>query len=385
MSVSWIADDRSLIEFVGGAVDDRYAIDTEFHRERTYFPQLALVQLRLGSQVALIDPLSCDVANLIPLFKSDATCVLHAGSQDLEILMLACGVVPARVYDTQIAAGFLGHSQISLASLVFETRGVSIPKADRLTDWLRRPLSKAQETYAASDVEHLLEIHDAQRASLASLGREAWVEEACSALVARSIKGSDPDDAWLKVKDARSLKGESRGVAKSLARWREHRAMRLNVPVRRVLSDMALVSIAQARPRDNGQLQQCRGVDPRQLGGEVVDEILVAVRAGSDEQVVLPESRRPEVDSRLRAVVPLLIAWAGERAKSANMDPAFLATRQDIDEFVSGGTACRLRVGWRAEMLLEDFESLVSGRVGLGVDGKGRLKLISSEPNHPLG
>lgn len=375
MNSVWIDSDSRLKEFIGGRQLNRYALDTEFHRERTYFPQLALVQLRIDDQTAIIDPLSCDVGILADLLASDAVCVLHAGSQDLEILARACGTTPRRVYDTQIAAGFLGSSQISLSSLVYEIRRISLPKSDRLTDWLQRPLSTNQLEYAASDVEFLFDIHDHQREALSHLGRSDWAEEAFAALVRRSTVEVDLDNVWLKVKDVRSLRGEARGVARALARWREERAMRLDVPVRRVLSDMALVSIAQSKPLKPSQLHACRGVDARQIGGDIAQEIVQVVERGLGDVVATPEVRRTELDARDRAAIPLIVAWVAERARTANLDPAFLATRQDVDDYLAGTERCRLREGWRADLLLGDLDALRTGRKGLSVDGSGHLTL----------
>lgn len=375
MNRVWIDDDSALSEFLGKAHDGRYAIDTEFHRERTYFPQLALVQLRLGNEIALIDPLKCDVSLVGVLFETDHVCVLHAGAQDLEILTRICGRLPSRVHDTQIAAGFLGSTQVSLASLVNEVRKVVLPKSDRLTDWLRRPLSQTQLDYAASDVEHLLEIHDHQVAALSALGRQDWVHEACARLVEKAHTEPNLDDSWMKVKDARSLRGEAKGVARSLARWRERRAMQLDIPVRRVMSDMALVSIAQARPASEAQLLGCRGVEGRQFGGEATVEILDAIRMGIHEVFEPGETRRIEIDARQRGAIPLIVAWVAERARLSELDPAFLATRQDVDEYLAGFPDARLRQGWRADLLLSDLDGLVNGSLALSVDERGRLRL----------
>jgi ribonuclease D len=194
-------------------------------------------------------------------------------------------------------------------------------------------------------------------------------------LVDRSAVEVDLDSVWLKVKDVRTLRGEARGVARALARWREERAMHLDIPVRRVLSDMALVSIAQSKPLKTSQLQACRGVDARQIGGDVAREIVAAVERGLNEIVSTPEVRKAELDARDRAVVPLIVAWVAELARRSNLDPAFLATRQDVDDYLSGIDACRLRRGWRAELLLEDLEDLRKGRKGLSVDGSGHLAL----------
>lgn len=262
-----------------------------------------------------------------------------------------------------------------LSSLVYELRKISLPKSDRLTDWLQRPLSTNQIQYAASDVEYLFDIHDQQRDALSRLGRLDWAEDAFKSLLERALIEQDLDNAWLKVKDARALRGESRGVARALARWREERAMSIDIPVRRVLSDMALVSIAQSKPTNVSQLQGCRGVDARQIGGDVAETILHTVARGLSEVVGIPEVRKNEIHPRDRAVVPLLVAWVAERARQANLDPAFLATRHDVDDFLSGLAQCRLREGWRAELLLGDLEDLRNGRKGLSVDGKGHLML----------
>ena len=139
---------------------DRYALDTEFHRERTYWPKVALIQIAWDDDLVIIDPLAVDLAPLKDLMESDSLAVLHAASQDLEVLEIACGAVPRRLFDTQIAAGFLGMSTPSLAALHEREIGIQLPKSSRLTDWLERPLGKAQLDYAASDVAHLLEIHD---------------------------------------------------------------------------------------------------------------------------------------------------------------------------------------------------------------------------------
>src|SRR4051812_12243834 len=140
-----------------------YALDTEFHRERTYWPRLALIQLAWDDQLVLIDPLAVDVTPLAKVLRSPAMFVAHAADQDLEVLELACGAVPERIFDTQVAAGFLGLVSPSLASLAEKLLGLRLLKGDRLTDWSRRPLTADQQDYAAADVAHLLEIAEVLR------------------------------------------------------------------------------------------------------------------------------------------------------------------------------------------------------------------------------
>ncbi|NDI18860.1 MAG: ribonuclease D, partial [Actinobacteria bacterium] len=292
----WIDKDSELEGLRDRLIDHpRVAIDTEFHRERTYFPELALLQIGSPDGVYLIDPLKCDVGILAPVLDSSVLWIAHAAQQDLEVLHLATGVTPRNLFDTQIASGFIGMSTPSLSALVSSTLGVNLSKGDRLTDWLRRPLTPAQCAYAANDVLHLDAVYEKVTEELIGLDRLGWAEEACAESLSRRQE-STSDDAWLRVKDARSLKGEARGVARSVARWRDERARQLNVPVRRVLSDMALVSIAQQVPTSANELMGLRGIDGRLSHGSDANEILAVVASGRTEVVNLPNGSGEEID-----------------------------------------------------------------------------------------
>jgi len=176
MKFEWISSDHELIDVLAEIQrEDRYALDTEFHREKTYFPQLALIQLKWGKQIALVDPLAVTLSQFGDLFRSSALCVVHAAQQDLEVLNYACGTAPNKIFDTQVAAGFIGMSSPSLSTLVQNELKVTLTKGDRLTDWLRRPLTSNQCSYAATDVEYLLSLHDILEKKLEALGRTDWV------------------------------------------------------------------------------------------------------------------------------------------------------------------------------------------------------------------
>ena len=357
----------------------RYALDTEFHRERTYFPKLALVQVAWrtpdGQELALIDPLAVDVTPFGKLFSSDALCVIHAAQQDLDVLTHAVGSVPARMFDTQLAAGFVGYGTPSLVSLLQGEIGISPPKGDRLTDWLRRPLSDSQRQYAAVDVEYLLEVHERLVAQLAEVGRIAWAEDACEELRTRPTSGSAPDDAWLRLKDARSLRPNARAVAQSVAAWRERRAMRTDVPVRQVLPDLAILGISQRAPSSTKELSQARGVDDRHSRGGIADEILDAVRAAKGTPPPSPPASADDLDRNMRPAVTLVSAWVGQLAKDERLDPALLATRADIVAFLRGDDDARLGTGWRNDLVGDGIRRLVGGEAGLTFDPQGRLRL----------
>lgn len=379
ISEHFVADDASLRDVVSDAKNAQaYALDTEFHRERTYFPRLALVQLQWGRTNVLIDPLAVDPRGLADLLRGPGLAILHASQQDLEVLRYAVGDVPSRLFDTQLAAGFVGYSTPSLAALVQSQLKVTLSKGDRMTDWLRRPLTSSQCSYARSDVAHLEQLFERIRARLEELGRTTWVEEACEDLRQRPWGESNPDDAWLRIKDARALKGTARGVAQALAAWRERRAMATNVPLRRVMSDMALLGIAQAAPQSTEELAHARGVDERYLGGSVAREILAAVRDGRERVVEVDTQSHEPLEKRLRPAVTLVTAWIGELARSAEIDPMLVATNRDIVALLAGGES-RLSHGWRRDLVGRDIQRLLKGESGLSFDGDGRLRLIPAK------
>jgi len=379
----WIDAQSHLDEVVSELVAlDRYALDTEFHRERTYFPKLALVQIawhRHGDpsdqQLVLIDPISVDVSPLRDLFSTESLCVIHAAQQDLDVLTHAVGSVPAAMFDTQVAAGFVGYGTPSLVSLLNGEVGVNPPKGDRLTDWLRRPLTDAQRNYAATDVEYLLEVHDKLLVKLDEFGRRDWAEAACEELRTRPVSGSNPSDAWLRLKDARSLRPKARAVAQSVAAWREGRAMRVDIPVRQVLPDLAVLGVAQRAPSTLKELRQARGVDDRHTKGGIADEILAAVDAGRGQTPPEPPRSTDDLDRNLRPAVTLISAWVGQIARDEKIDTAQLATRADIVSFLRDDPDARLASGWRATLLGDGIKALVSGKAGLTFDPEGRLTL----------
>lgn len=372
-----VTDDNELDRVVASALtSDRYAIDTEFHRERTYYPQVALIQLAWADELALIDPLEVDLKPLAALLDSEAVCVVHAGVQDLEVLDLSCGTIPRHLFDTQIAAGFLGVSTGSLASLLDRFLGLSLPKGDRLTDWLRRPLTDDQLRYAASDVEHLLQLTDVLEAELDKEGRADWAAEEYELLKDRPRNRRVPEEAITRIKEARSLKGQAYQVATALGAWREERAAERNVPVRQVLSDLGIVAIAQLGPRSPDQLRGLRGVESRHLRDHADADIIEVVRTAPDRVPAARQARRsPELPRHLRPVVTLVTTWIAQLARDHRLDPALLATRADVEALLKGETDCRLSRGWRQDLVGKPIAQLVGGDAAVAFDGDGNLVL----------
>jgi ribonuclease D len=376
-SYRWVDDPGAFADAVRELQSaDVNTIDTEFHRERSYYPHLALVQLGWADQVALVDPLVVDLHPLAAVLDGPGLAVLHAADQDLEVLERACGTIPARLFDTQVAAGFVGMSSPSLVNLVERVLGRRLPKGDRLTDWTRRPLTEDQKSYAASDVEHLIDIYEHLRDDLESRGRLRWAELECEELRQRSRQPQDPDTAWWRLKESRQLRGKARGVAQALAAWRERRAASLDIPPRFVLSDLAVVAIANRPPTKAADLDNVRGLDSRSLKGDVLDRLLEAVRAG--RELADGELRVPpvdELDRRLRPAVTLVSAWVSQLASDLEIEQALLATRSDLHSFLRGDPDARLAGGWRDELVGAPVRQLVEGQAALAFDGHGGLAL----------
>jgi ribonuclease D len=379
---------RAVIGRLRGA--SRYALDTEFHREKTYWPQVALVQLAWPGDeadpggVALVDPLAVDLGPLREILDGPATMVAHAAEQDLEVLARSCGTLPSRLWDTQVAAGFAGHGSASLASLSASYLGIEVAKGDRLTDWSIRPLSDSQLLYAAADVDHLIELSDAIKADLDRRGRAEWAEQECE--VVRTKAGAQPDStrAWWKLRDARQLRGPARGVAQELAAWREQRARDTDVPVRHVLPDLALQSIAHRPPATREALAAVRGLDSRYLRGDAVNEILAAVRQGQRlPSAALNLPPVDEVPKDLRPAVALAMAWIGQLARDAAVDPTLLATRADLVALLRDDPSARLTQGWRAGLAGSTLARLLHGEAALAFDRNGGL-LIEARSGRAL-
>ncbi len=375
-----------------------YCLDTEFHREKTYYPRLALVQIAVADRIWLIDPVEVGTEVLADLFDTDALAVLHAAQQDLDVLMQSCGVIPRRMFDTQLCAGFLGYSTPSLASLLSSLLKVTAAKGDRLTDWLRRPLTPTQCEYAATDVAYLAEIRDILTTQLRERGRLQWALDACEELRVRPTGPTSPGNAWLKVKDVRTLSGRARWIAQAVTEWREHRAMELDIPPRHVLSDLAILGIAQRAPRTIDDLADSRGIDARQAKGSLGSAVLEAVQRGisrsSEGELRFPVSEGDDLERSLRPAVTLVSAWVAELARRESIDTALLATRQDIVDLLREAPRARLGTGWRADIVGNDVRQLLEGRMGLTfqrADGFSGLQLLPvtpsitvSEPTLPL-
>jgi ribonuclease D len=309
------------------------------------------------------------------LLESEVLVVMHAAGQDLEVFDRACGTAPANLFDTQLAAGFIGLSSPSLASLHERELGLRLPKGDRLTNWLARPLTDSQLDYAASDVAHLLEIHGRLVRRLTDDGRLAWAEQECIEMLARERGRRRPEDAWMRIKEARQLRGRARDVARSVAAWRERRAADVDQPVRHVVPDLGVVAVAQRAPRTIDELRKVRGLDGRHYKGVVAEGLLGAVATSGELPPLEVDAARRDNGNDVRAAVTLVSAWVAQLSRDIDLDPTLVGTRSDIEDLVRGVADAKMTTGWRHQVVGGPVDDLLSGRAALAFDGCGGLLL----------
>ena len=358
-------------------------VDTEFMRERTYWPELCAVQLAGETEVAVVDALApgLDLAPLGALLADTAVeKVFHAARQDIEIFVLRFGDVPRPLFDTQVAAMVAGFGdQVGYDSLVSALTGGHIDKAHRFSDWSARPLSPAQIANAAADVTHLRRVYERLRARLEKENRLDWVAEEMAVLTDPATYRPDPEQMWERLRP-RTSNRRMLGVLRAVAAWREREAQRANIPRNRMVKDETLLEIAATAPDTPEALARARGVTRGFAEGRVGASLLAAVAEAKD----LPESALPAVPSTRDgprpspALVSLLKVLLAAKCEQHNVAPKLVASSEDIDRLASED-APDLPVlhGWRHEVFGADAQALKQGRIALGVEGK-RIRLIAA-------
>lgn len=357
---------------------DWFAIDTEFLREKTYYPILCLVQVATPDEAACIDPLAIDdLAPLLDLLADGRiTKVMHACRQDMEIFYHLTGRAPAPVFDTQVAAPLLGYAdQIGYANLVKEMTGVMLDKLHTRTDWSLRPLGAAQVRYAADDVIYLVDIYRRIVAELQALGRLDWLAEDFRQLSDPALYETAPETAWLRVKAASRLKGASLAVLQALAAWREETARRRDRPRGWLLRDDAMVDIARHRPVTPEALQVIRGLGEGLLARSGNELLEVVRQAVTQKPQPFPDTgRRERLAVAQEALVDVMTAVVRITAEENRLNPAVLAGRRDLEALLLDDPASPVLHGWRYRLVGARLERLLSGQLGLTVQD-GRLVL----------
>jgi len=359
--------------------DGRYGIDLEFIRERTYYPQLALIQIAVGTDLALIDPLGeVDLTPLVETISDPSVIkVVHAGSQDLEILEQLSDRPPRAIFDTQIASAFLGLGlQPSYAATCGQLLGVVVEKGESWTDWLRRPLTREQEIYAIDDVRHLLPIHDRLTEQLEAEGRISWALEEMKKYDLDSTYHPLIETSIRKVKRAGSLKERGMAILMDLYAWREKEAQTKDRPRRRILPDEILVEVARRAPRDVEGLQKIRGLDPRDLRRHS-DALLASVQRGrgvAEEDLPIVHKKR-RLEPQEEAALELSTAALRALCRAQRIAPPLVARGDDVENLVRAHSAGNLVEaehsllrGWRGEMFGTKVVGFLDGKFQLGFD-----------------
>jgi len=363
------------------AAEPFIAVDTEFMRENTYWPDLCLIQVASPTEAAAIDPKAdLDLAPLLTLLvdNHDVLKVFHAGGQDLEIVHNLTGKTPQPLFDTQIAAMALGHGeQVGYSNLIESMLGHSLDKGARFTDWGRRPLDKRQIDYAIADVTHLANIFPKLLERLRRTGRGGWLDDEMERLADPSSFAFAPEDAWKRLK-LPSRNPAVLGRLKALAAWRETEARGKNIPRGRIVKDDTLNELAAHPPKTQDDLGRVRGLSAgwrnNDIGGRMIAALAAATPLGPDE---LPdrEPRRPGLTKDGALVSDLLKLLLKIRAKESGVAPRLIARADDIEALAAGvRDGLKILSGWRFEQFGSDALDLVEGRLGFAIEN-GKLKM----------
>lgn len=362
------------------------AVDTEFMRENTFWPELCLIQIADSHEAAAIDPMATgiDLSPLLELLTSneDVLKVFHAGGQDVEIIYNLTGTTPHPIFDTQIASMAIGQGeQIGYSNLVENWLGISLDKGARFTDWARRPLDKRQIDYAIGDVTHLADIFPRMLEKLRKTGRGGWLDQEMEKLADPTNYAAAPALAWKRVKVA-SRKPEILGRLKAIAAWREKEAQGKNLPRGRIMKDETLADVALHPPKAQSDLAKVRGLSAAWSGNEIGARLVQAIATSEPlpaDEMPTRDDRKPGLGKDGALVADLLKLLLKIRSKEINVAARLLA-RGDELEALAAGKRDNLMIleGWRFEQFGQDALALVNGELGFAVTN-GKLKMTRTE------
>ncbi len=351
-------------------------VDTEFLREKTYYPQLCLVQIASASEVACIDPQKVSSLDpLVALFANPAILkIFHAARQDMELFWNSHRMLPAPLFDTQVAAPLLGYSeQMGYAALVKERLGIDIDKSETRTDWSRRPLTASQLDYAAADVRHLAALYPKLRDELIEHGRLDWLNDDFAVLTDPATYENPPEQAWRRIRGLHKFRGAALSCAQALAAWRETRAQQENRPRKWVLDDDALMTLARIKADKLDDLRRVRGLQAPVVDRYGAELLALLGEARKREPVPLPDFERPAtLTEDQEAGVDVLVGVLRQLAATQRLNPASIASRKDLQELVRGERAhSPLLRGWRRGVAGEKLLDVLEGRCSLQIKADG--------------
>ena len=351
------------------------AVDTEFLREDTYWPELCLIQMAGPEDALIVDPLAkgIDLAPFYQLMANERVVkVFHAGRQDVEIVYAQARIIPNPIFDSQVAAMVCGFGEsVSYGNLVKRVTGADIDKSSRFTDWSRRPLSQTQLVYALGDVTHLREIYKHLRSELDGSGRDAWLAEEMATLTDPRTYHLEPEHAWTRLK-LRVKSRKALAVLMELAAWRESLAQGQDVPRARILRDEALYDIANRMPVDTAELGQLRTLSEGFARSARAKEIVEVVKRGlaRDPKTVPPLASGQALSAEATALVDLLRVLLKATAARNKVAPKLIADAEDLERIaVDHEPDVPALKGWRRELFGEDALRLKRGELALAARG----------------
>ncbi|MFT3806524.1 ribonuclease D [Arenimonas sp.] len=327
------------------------ALDTEFVRERTYYPQLALVQIAIPGEVLLVDPLVPGMATVLRSLLDDPRIlkIMHSASEDLQAFLRGCGTVPSPLFDTQVAAGLAGFGAgLGYQKLVQQLTGQVLEKGETRSDWLRRPLSDSQLHYAAEDVLYLHELHAQLAAALERLDRAAWLDADCARAVRNARSDADDVHPHLALRSAQTLDGEGQARLCRLLRWRDAEARRLDRPKSWILDNELSVALARRVPEDFNRFNEVldrHPKAPRKSRRELWDLLAAPL---SEAELAIPLSRAEQVDKNQLKKMQEAVAGV---AQSLDVPEGLLCSRKHLESLLEGRGWPDALAGWRHERL----------------------------------
>jgi ribonuclease D len=377
-----IADTETLVAFCTRHQGAPYlTIDTEFMRDRTYWPQLCLVQIAGPDEAVAVDPLApgLDLGPVLDLMaRPEILKVFHAARQDIEIFWNLAGRVPAPLFDTQVAAMVCGFGEAaSYETLAAKLAGARLDKSSRFTDWAQRPLTPRQLDYAIADVVHLRMVYEKLQARLEATGRASWVEEEMATLTDPATYRVEPRETWRRFR-LRGGNPKFLAILREIAAWREVAAQQRNIPRNRILRDESVLEIAAHAPRSIADLARTRGLGKNVAEGRIGGEILAAI----ERALAIPEEERPTMPQRRESpagmgpLVDLLRVLLKLRAEENDVAQRLVADADDLEAIAADDAApVQALHGWRREIFGNDALDLKHGRLALTANGR-RIRLV---------
>lgn len=371
----YIKTDEQLHDFCQQIKSAAYlAVDTEFMREKTYYPQLCLIQIASDNNIACIDPIA--INNLQPLwdilYDENTIKIFHAARQDLELLYNLTKRIPKPIFDTQIAATLLGlGDQIAYATLVKAIMKIELDKSQTRTDWSQRPLDAEQIKYAANDVRYLVQCYPLIIKQLTEQNRVDWLSNDFEQLSDSRLYNIEFQNAWLKVSGKQKIKGNALGVLQTITAWREQIAQEKNLPKKWVMKDDILIGLAMKRPTNKAQLSKIRGINTETITrfGTKILSLINDTKHASPDRPTIPGRLSQDQD----ALVDSLMSVMRLRAFEEKISPAMIANRKDLEQLLleQNNSDLAITQGWRKEVAGNSLLAFLKGDLKLtAIDGK---------------